>query len=173
MRIFKKALFGILVATAAGSAFAVAPDAYLYFEGDILPASCTVDTTTANQTIQLGSVTVSNFTGTTSNPAAFNLKLTNCSAGAKVSMTITGTMDTVASVLKNTGAAQQVGVQLLTASSVGATTGTPFTLNSATNMGTVDASNSMTIPMVAQFYKLGALTAGSVNASATVAFTYN
>lgn len=134
-----------------------------------------MDSSTSNQTIDLQSANAGDFAavGATKNATAFSLKLTNCSPSAKVSMTVTGTSDTVASVLKNTGTATQVGVQLLLASSVGATTGTPLTLNSALSLGTVDATNAMTIPMVAQFYRIGTLTAGTVTSAATVDFTYN
>lgn len=166
-------LLAILVAIVTGPA--VAADATLNFTGTILQPSCDIDSTTANQTIPLGSAPVMNFAavGSTSNPAPFNLTLVNCAPGTSVTMTVAGTMDTVASVLKNTGTATQVGVQILQASSVGATTGTPVKLNIAVNMGAVGSTNTMTVPFVAQFYRLGTLTAGTVSATATVNFTYN
>ncbi len=152
-----------------------AADANLNFSGSFWQPSCDVDSSTASQTINLGSAPIVNFAsvGSTSNPTPFNLSLSNCLAGTNVTMSVSGTMDTVASVLKNTGTATQVGVQILQASSVGATTGTPVTLNSAVSLGTVGSTNAMTIPFVAQFYRLGALTAGTVAATATINFTYN
>ncbi|WP_213296947.1 fimbrial protein [Paraburkholderia sacchari] len=166
-------LLAILLALAAAPA--IAADANLNFTGTILQPSCDIDSSTANQTVPLGSAPIMNFAavGSTSNPAAFSLKLVNCAAGTSVTMTVAGTMDTVPSVLKNTGTATQVGVQILKAGTVGATTGTPVTLNSAVNLGAVDSTNTMTVPFVAQFYRLGALTAGTVSATATVNFTYN
>jgi major type 1 subunit fimbrin (pilin) len=154
---------------------AFAADATLTFTGTILQPSCDVDSSTANQTVPLGSAPIMDFAsvGSTANPKAFNLDLVNCSAGTQVTMTVAGTMDTVPSVLKNTGSATQVGVQILQASTVGATTGTPLTLNSAVSLGAVDSTNTMTVPLVAQFYRLGTLTAGTVAATATVNFTYN
>ncbi|MBP0591324.1 fimbrial protein [Paraburkholderia sp. LEh10] len=168
-----KLLLAMLAATAGARAFAI--DATIYYSGEIAQPSCTVDTSSLNQTVNLGSATVMDFgaIGSTLNPTAFNVLLNSCGPGTKVTMTVNGTMDTVASVLQNTGTATQVGVQLLQATSSGATSGTPITLNSAINLGTVDATNAMTIPMVAQFYRLGSLTAGSVTAAATVNFTYN
>ncbi|NLP61777.1 type 1 fimbrial protein [Paraburkholderia sacchari] len=162
----------LLAATAAGPVFAA--DATLTFTGTINPPSCTVDTSTANQTIALGTASIVDFgaVGSISNAQGFNLNLTNCDAGAKVTMTVSGTASSVASVLQNTGTATQVGVQLLKAASVGATTGTPITLNGALVLGAVGGA-SLTIPMVAQFYRLGTMTAGSVAATATVNFTYN
>jgi major type 1 subunit fimbrin (pilin) len=157
----------------AGSAFAA--DATLNFSGTILQPSCTVDSSTANQTVTLDSTPIANFgsVGSTAAAKGVNLNLINCSAGTIVTMTVAGTMDTVASVLKNTGTATQVGVQILRASSVGSTTGTPIALNSAISLGTVGSSGAMTVPFVLQYYRLGALTAGTVAATATVNFTYN
>jgi major type 1 subunit fimbrin (pilin) len=171
-------LCAILAATLAGSAFA-APTfeagPTLTFTGTIQLPSCTVDSSTANQTVSLGSVPISSLTsvGTTANPTSFNVAVTNCSPGTNVTMTVTGTAATVASVLTSTGTAAQIGVQLLQAGSAGATTGTPIKLNSAISLGAVDSSNSMTVPFVAQFYQLGTVTPGTVAATATVNFTYN
>jgi major type 1 subunit fimbrin (pilin) len=166
----------VIAAMGAGSAgSALAADANLKFTGLITQPSCTVDSSTANQTISLGSAPIMNFPaiGSTGNPTAFTLNLVNCSPGTAVTMSVAGTIDTVASVLQNTGTATQVGVQILKAASVGATTGTPVTLNSTSSLGTVDNTNTMTVPFVAQFYRLGTLTAGSVTTTATVNFTYN
>jgi major type 1 subunit fimbrin (pilin) len=164
---------GCLASMTSVGAFAA--DATLNFNGNILAASCTVDTDSVTQTITLDSALVSDFPAVNSikYPAAFKLNLKDCTNGAHVTMTVTGTSDTVASVLKNTGTATQVGVQLLLASAVGSTTGTAIALNAAQDMGTVDATSAMTIPMVAQYYRLGAMTAGTVSSTATVNFTYN
>jgi major type 1 subunit fimbrin (pilin) len=163
---------GCLVSMMTGSA--VAADAILTFSGNILAASCTVDSG-SSQEIPLDPALVSDFpaVGSTRNPKAFKLSVKDCTSGARVSMTVTGLSDTVSSVLKNTGTAAQVGVQLLLASATGSTTGTPIVLNTATDMGSVDATNAMTIPMVAQYYRLGDMVAGTVVSSATVNFTYN
>lgn len=155
------------------SASTWAADAKLNFTGKIILPTCTVNPAYVDQTIDLGTVKITDFTGTTQNPKAFQINLESCVAGTNVSMTINGTSDTVASVLKNTGDAGKVGVQLLKANNVGDTTGSAITLGSATTLGLVDATNKMTIPMVAQFYKLGTLTPGAVTATATVNFTYN
>jgi major type 1 subunit fimbrin (pilin) len=166
-------LSAMLAAILAEPAYSA--DATVNFSGQFLPASCTVDSSTANQTVNLQNASVSDFSavGSTKNATAFNVKLTDCNAGTKVTMTTSGTIDTAPSVLKNTGSATQVGVQLLLAASVGSTSGTPITLNSALDLGAVDASNAMTVPLVAQFYRLGTMTPGTVAATATLSFTYN
>jgi len=166
-------LFAVLAATVASSAFAV--DATITFTGTFLPPTCTIDSASQNQTVNLGSVPISGFAavGSTANPTPVSLNLVSCAPGTNVTMTVAGTMDTVPSVLQNTGSATAVGVQILRAASAGATTGTPVTLNSAINLGVVDGTNAMTVPLVAQFYRLGTMGAGTVTATATVNFTYN
>ncbi|MDR5856696.1 fimbrial protein [Caballeronia sp. LZ062] len=168
----KTALVAVGLATAS-SAFAA--DATLTFTGTIILPTCTVDPSSVTQTIPLGTARTTDFAGVgdVKNATPFNLKLNNCAANTAVSMTINGTADTVQSVLKNTGTATQVGVQLLKAVNVGDTSGSPITLNTSATIGTVDATNALTIPMVAQFYRLGTMTGGTVSAAATVNFAYN
>ena len=171
---FKKLALGSLFTCAAVTAFSA--DANLNFTGTIYLPSCTVDSSTANQTIPLGTAKTTDFlaVNSTANPYAFNIKLISCSPGTVVTMTVSGNpVASYPSVLQSTGSASQVGVQLLKAASAGATTGVPLSLNTAAAQGTVDATNTMTIPLVAQFYRLGTMTAGSVVASATVNFVYN
>ncbi|MDR5774061.1 fimbrial protein [Caballeronia sp. LP006] len=168
-----KLILVVSALAAAKSVFAV--DATLNFTGTIILPTCTVDSSSANQTISLDTAKTTDFAavGSTQNPRPFNVKLAACATNTNVTMTVNGTNDTLTSVLKNTGSAAQVGVQLLKASNVGDTTGSPITLGSAESLGAVDQTNEMTIPMVAQFYRLGAMTGGTVTAVATVNFAYN
>ncbi|WP_244850032.1 fimbrial protein [Caballeronia sp. SL2Y3] len=171
----KKLKIGIVALGLTCAASAFAADATLTFTGTIILPTCTVDSNSVNQTIALGTARTTDFAavGNTKNPTPFNITLNNCAANTNVAMTVNGTSDTVQSVLANTGTAAQVGVQLLKAVNAGDTTGTPITLNSSLNIGTVGATNSLTIPMVAQFYRLGTMTGGTVSATATVNFAYN
>lgn len=157
------------------AANALAADAILTFTGTIILPTCTVVTGYDNQTITLDTAKTTDFAavGSVAKPKPFSIKLSNCTPGTNVTMTVSGTTDTVASVLKNTGGATQVGIQLLKASAVGDITGTAIAINTALGVGQVDGTNAMTIPMVAQYYRLGTMTAGTVSSSATVNFTYN
>jgi major type 1 subunit fimbrin (pilin) len=163
----------LLTMLVAGPAFAV--DANLNFTGTISGPSCTIDTSSRDQTVTLVSTPISDFTsiGSTASPKAVNVKLIDCTEGTDVTMTVSGTATTVPSVLKSTGSAAQVGVQILHASNVGATTGTPIVLESGLDLGMADDTGKMTIPLVVQYYALGTLTAGDVAATATLNFTYN
>lgn len=158
-----------------GAVDALAADATLTFTGTIILPTCTVVTGSGTQTVALDTAKTTDFAavGSVAQPKAFNIKLSNCTANTNVTMTVSGTTDTVASVLKNTGTATQVGIQLLKATNVGDITGTNITINSALGLGTVDATSAMTIPLVAQYYRLGTMTAGTVASSATVNFSYN
>lgn len=171
----KKLKIGLVALGLTSAASAFAADATLTFTGTIILPTCTVDSNSVNQTIALGTARTTDFAavGNTQNPTAFNIALNSCAPNTNVAMTVNGTSDTVQSVLKNTGTAGQVGVQLLKAVNAGDTTGSPITLNSSLNIGTVGATNTLTIPMVAQFYRLGAMTGGTVSATATVNFAYN
>ncbi len=133
--------------------------------------SCTVTTSSASQAITLPSVLSSTFAsvGSTAGASAFSVDLVNCITQTAVTMTVSGTVDTVQSVLKNTGTAQGIGVQLLN----GGAAGSALALNSAIAVGNVGAGTSMSIPMAAQYYRLGTVGAGSVVAVATVTLTYN
>jgi major type 1 subunit fimbrin (pilin) len=169
-----KVLLAIGTMLGANSAFSA--DATLTFTGNIILPTCTVDTTGTASNVPLAPAKTTDFAvvGDTQNPAAFNVKLINCVTNTNVTMTVSGTTDTLAgSVLKSTGTAEQVGVQLLKATKSGDTTGTPLTLNTAAAQGIVDGTGTMTIPMVARYYRLGTMTGGTVIASATVSFTYN
>lgn len=167
----------ILIFTLLGivSPVQAAPDATINFTGEFLAPSCTVDPETVDRTILLGTASVRDFpeVGSTRNPTAFNIRLTDCAPGTKVSMTMLGTPESVESVLKNAGTATQIGVQLLKAANQGDTTGAAIKIHSAFNLGVVPASNTMIIPLVARFYRLGTMTAGSVRTTVTVDFTYN
>jgi major type 1 subunit fimbrin (pilin) len=175
IKLMKRTRFVLAAVALLSATRAFAVDATFTFTGDIIVPTCTISANTANQTIKLDTARMQDFAsiGSTGRPVAFNLQLNNCVPTTIVSMTVGGTTDTVASVLKNTGTATQIGVQVLKAAKAGDVTGTPVQLNSLLSLGTVDNTNAMTIPMVAQYYRLGAMTAGSVTAVATLNFTYN
>ncbi|MDR5833374.1 fimbrial protein [Caballeronia sp. LZ034LL] len=145
------------------------------FYGSILAPSCVPDPATLPQVITLATVPVAEFVATTSGAKAFVIELSGCQPQTPVSMSVSGTIDTFPTVLKNlNGSATQVGVQLLLASGPGATTGTPIPVNGdAVALGTSGPTGTMIIPLVAQYYRLGALSAGTVGVMATVTFTYN
>ncbi|MDR5877430.1 fimbrial protein [Caballeronia sp. LZ032] len=145
------------------------------FYGTILPPSCIPNPATLPQVVTLSTVAVTDFTGATSGAKAFVIELSGCQPQTSLAMSVSGTTDTLPTVLKNlSGSAAQVGVQLLLASRPGATTGTPIPINGdAVALGTSGPTGTMIIPLVAQYYRLGALSAGTVGVTATVTFTYD
>lgn len=168
-----KYITAALALVAAGSTFAA--DVTLNFSGTLILPTCSVTTGTANQTIPLGTARTTDFAavGSTQNPAAFEIDLQSCTSGTNVTMTVSGTqVGANVGVLASTGSAAGVGVQLLTTATVGATTGTPLALNSAISRGAISGT-TMTIPLAAQMYRTGTMSAGNIAAIATVNFTYN
>jgi major type 1 subunit fimbrin (pilin) len=170
----KKLVLASATLLCSGAAFAI--DATINFTGTIILPTCSVNPQSVSQTIDLGTAKTTDFAqiGSTQNPKAFQIDLEGCATGTNVAMTVNGTTDPSAnSVLKNTGTAAAVGVQMLLSANTGDTTGTPITIGTSQAMGVIDATGKKTIPMVAQFYRLGTMTAGPVTSQATVNFTYN
>ncbi|RWA51010.1 hypothetical protein AU476_26455 [Cupriavidus sp. UYMSc13B] len=84
-------------------------------------------------------------------------------------MNIGGDATAVSSVLQNNGSAQGVGLQLLN----GGASGTPLPLNANVGMGNVGTGTAMAIPLGVRYYRLAAVTPGTVSSVATVNFDYN
>ncbi|MDR5778896.1 fimbrial protein [Caballeronia sp. LZ065] len=145
------------------------------FYGSILASSCFPNPATLPQVVTLATVPVADFTGATSGAKAFVIELSGCQPETSLTMSVSGTTDTLPTVLKNlNGSAARVGVQLLLASGPGATTGTPIPINGdAVPLGTSGPTGTMIIPLVAQYYRLGGMSAGTVGVTATVTFTYD
>ncbi|MDR5756520.1 fimbrial protein [Caballeronia sp. LZ035] len=144
------------------------------FYGSILASSCFPNPATLPQVVTLATVPVADFTGVTSGAKAFVIELSGCQPQTSLTMSVSGTTDTLPTVLKNLNGSARVGVQLLLASAPGVTTGTPIPINGdAVPLGTSGPTGTMIIPLVAQYYRLGALSAGTVGVTATVTFTYD
>jgi type 1 fimbria pilin len=100
----------------------------------------------------------------------FNIQLScpNASASTKLYIQFDATSvntTTYKTVIKNTGSATNVGVQLLNGA-------TAVTFGSATKIGNSIASGLLTLPYFAQYYRTGAISSGGVNATATFTITY-
>lgn len=137
---------------------------------NFIPPMCTLLNTSL--TVALPTINTSdlNSIGATAGRTPFSLDLQDCVLQTEVVMTMSGTTDGVASVLKNTGTASGVGVQLLN----GGVNGMPLELNSAIDMGNVGSNTTMRIPLAASYYQTGQNAgAGTVLAISTVTFTYN
>lgn len=63
------------VALLASSVSVFAADATLNFTGKIILPTCTVTSGTSNQNIDLDSIKITDFTGTTANPKSFGVDL--------------------------------------------------------------------------------------------------
>jgi type 1 fimbria pilin len=138
--------------------------------------SCTVDVGSVNQAIILPTITTSSLNSLSSVAGAtpFSLSVSNCSVGIKLYATMTDANAPTSAnqYLLNTGSASGAGVQIL--NSLGAVT---FGVDSSVAgnpgqwyIGT--GATSYTIPMTAQYLSIGTIKPGSVNARATMTFSY-
>ncbi|WJV38360.1 fimbrial protein [Raoultella terrigena] len=137
---------------------------------NFIPPMCTVANSSLTVTLPTIKTSDLNTIGATAGGTPFSIGLADCVLQTGVVMSMNGTTDGVSSVLKNTGTASGVGVQLLN----GGVNGSPLILNSAMDMGNVGLNTTMTIPLAANYYQIGQLVgSGTVLATSTVTFTYN
>jgi type 1 fimbria pilin len=144
---------------------------YIYFNsGTVVKAvTCSVTAATANQTVPIPKAISSTLaaTGAVSSKTPFSIALT-CQSGVKVNVTFSDAAGAsgVSSVVKSTGTATGIGIQLLDATSA------PIVLDQALTV--VDSTTgNMSIPFFAQYYRLSTGTAtGTVQAAATYTMSY-
>ncbi|MBL5902945.1 fimbrial protein [Serratia fonticola] len=135
-----------------------------------VPPMCTVASDSQTLTVKLPPINASQMNvavGTTAQDTAFNLNLIDCISQSGITMTMNGTISTLSSVLKNTGSATGVNVQILHS-------GSPITMNSPINVGNTNSDTAYTIPLTARYYQSTASTMpGSVSTTSTITLTYN
>ncbi|MDG1641467.1 fimbrial protein StiA [Klebsiella huaxiensis] len=155
-------------------------DGQVHITGKIIESACTIATTSKdlNVTLEDRNTTAFVSAGDTSAEQQFKIKLENCSTTSyqNVKVRFEGTQDTEANstVLKNTGEAAGVGVQILD-------NGTPMDVVShsgwsATNFNLTDNEGSPELPFTARYYATKAqsgITAGTVDTTATFYLQYN
>lgn len=160
---------------ASGSA-AAATTGTLIFTGRIDAGTCDLLVGDVNRTIPLDPVKVSDFdSGTSAGRVPFELTANCDSDVTSVVFTFTGTADSDDPYrFKNTGTASGIGLYLY--SLIG---GTELTIraNGTDNTRTVAATGgSAVLPLGAAYFhtnRPGRITSGTLNATATVAITYN
>ncbi|MGU3525053.1 fimbrial protein [Enterobacteriaceae bacterium C23F] len=129
--------------------------------------ACTVNSYDKSVDLGLAYTNKLKAVGTTTNPVPFTINMT-C-ANSALSPTVTFSADTDASnatVLKNTGSATGIGVQLLYGSSI-------ITPGTAMPLGTVTSTAATDYSFTAQLFQLAeTVTAGSIQSSATFTVDY-
>lgn len=184
----KKLTFAIrnvlAAAVVTGSAFAAhAADGTINFTGEILDSACTVDTSTSTQTVNLGKIPKSAFTGVGQVAAAtrFSIVLNNCPAAVtSASVKFDGTADANDAdilALSSGQTAQGVGVALYEEDGVTpvplATQSKSLTLDTSSAGSPAVAANSNTMTFVAKYKATKAtVVAGTANATSDFTITY-
>lgn len=168
----KKLIVIAMLAASAFSSLAHAADGTINFTGKIIDTACTITPATANQTVALGSVNKTDFTGagSTAAPTRFSIVLTSCPASVTTAtVKFDGPTDTnnsnVLAITGGTGAASGVGVGIYEQN---ATTLIPVTTASASKTLSTTADN--TFNFVAKYIQTAA-TVGTGDANAVSDFT--
>jgi len=174
----------LAAAVVTGSSFAAhAADGTINFTGEVVDSACTVDTSTASQTVNLGKVLKSAFTGVGQVAAAtrFNIVLNNCpSSLPTVTVKFDGTAnanDSDILALNSDQTAQGVGVALYEEDGVTpiplATQSKSITLDTTSTGSPAVAANSNTLTFVAKYKATQqTIVAGTANATSDFTISY-
>lgn len=173
-----KSKLGVLVVLTASLGFVgttIAADGNITFTGTITDNACTVDTGSANQTVNLGTVSSTAFTaaGVTAAPTRFNINLTNCPAAVTTANVRfdgrTAAANSQILALSAGQTATNVGVALYEQDS---STLLPIASKSADRPITAAGPNVLTY--IAKYYATATpVTAGTANSAATFTIGYN
>lgn len=141
---------------------------------NFVPVGCTVSTSNIVVNLPAASITDLDAPGKTAQPQAFNIGLTGCyglastySAVATWSFTQLGANAGVITNSAASGAASNVGIQLLDGNS------NPITSNGTSTLVSIPTSGTYSSTLYARYYAVGAATAGNVQGIATFNVTYN
>lgn len=140
------------------------------------PITCSVTTPSISVTLPNISTTSLSSVGQTTGDTSFNIGL-NCNSGANVYVTLTDatTPSNTTSLLslKPSSTAAGVNLRILKSDGNSVSFGPDSAVAGTTNQWLVGSSVSTNdIPLTVQYYRAGALTAGTVNAAATFTMSY-
>lgn len=167
----------VLLATSlVCSTAAAAADGTINFTGNITTAACTVSTASASQTVNLGTVTASSFTGgagVSAAPTRFTIALSACpDTLTSASIKFDGVADTTNSNLLALSSGQTaggVGIGIYEANG-----STIIPLQTASSTITFDATGNASIDYVAKYVSTAAsVTAGTANSVTNFTIAYN
>ncbi|RWR01119.1 fimbrial protein [[Pantoea] beijingensis] len=169
-----------LIATATLAAVSIcgtasAADGTINFTGSIRDTACTVDTASANQTVNLGNIATTSFgsAGSSASSARFTINLTDCPAAiTSASIRFDGPLASGNSnllALSSGQTATNVGVGIYEQNST-----TLIPVGSPSDAVTLSATGINAINFLAKYVSTAAVVgAGSANAVATFTVAYN
>lgn len=154
---------------------ALAADGTINFTGEILESACQVDTSSANQTVELGKVSASAFdqSGATAAATKFDIKLTNCpttdGSPTIASVKFDGTNNTTNPdilALTGTSTAKDVGIAIYEKDGA-----TLIPMSNKSQDNTIDTTSSaVTLSFIAKYMSTAAKV-GAGTANGTTNFT--
>lgn len=173
MKIRVLATVAAAIALAQG---AYASDGTITFNGALTNATCTI-TGGGNQTVTLPTLSTATLatTGATAGGTLFSISVSACTAGlttATAYFEAGANTDLTTGRLKSTGTAGNVEIQVLNADgTVVNLSGASVAAQGATPAALVASAGTQNF--IAQYYAMGATTAGSVASSVTYSMVYN
>lgn len=171
----KKVLLIATIAALFSTQYASAADGTIYFNGSITDTACTVDASSDNQTVVMGTVSTTAFhgAGSTSSPTRFTISLTTCPESASTAkVRFDGpTAPGNPSILRLTNDAQAatgVGVAIYEDDS-----STLIPVSTASAAKTLSSTGVNELAYVAKYMATGDdITAGDAKATASFTITY-
>ena len=160
-------MFGV---SAGGGMSAFAHDVTVNISGNVIAASCDVQSGETTRSVDLGTIVAQQYatTGLTGPASAASVDLNNCSNTSEVVTTFSGTADghdnTLLGLTATGTQAGNLGVQILDVNS------TPVSLGDT--MSTTVSSDTATVAFKLRYKSTGAVTAGDANAVLYLDFAY-
>jgi len=167
----------IAVLAAAGMCPAVfAADGTINFTGSIRDTACTVNTSSATQTVNLGTVAASSFgaAGTQASATRFTINLTSCptavtSASIRFDGPLASGNSSLLGLTSGTGVATGVGIGIYEQNST-----TLIPVGQASALVTLSSTGTNALNFIAKYVSTAATVgAGTANAAATFTVAYN
>ncbi|WP_315708244.1 fimbrial protein [Brenneria uluponensis] len=168
----KKVLLIATIAALFSTQYASAADGTINFNGSITDTACTVDTSSANQTVEMGTVSSSAFNGagSTASPTRFTISLTACpDTTAKVRFDGPTALGNSSILRLNDGqTAAGVGVAIYEDDS-----STLIPVSTASAAKTLSPTGTNELAYIAKYMATGdTVTAGGANATASFTIAY-
>lgn len=153
-------------------AHAVNGNGIVHFTGEIIDSTCEVSTTTKDQTVDLGKVNKSTFTGagTTASVQAFQIDLLNCpNTYKKATARFDGTEDGDGYLKLNAGGASGVAVAIYNRAD-----NSLLKLYNQSTSAAIGTDGKATLPFMARYIATSAtVTSGVANADSEFTITYS
>lgn len=178
----KSKIFAItVIAATAAAQQATASDGTINFNGELVSQTCTINVngtpTPAAATVTLPTISSSllSAAGQTAGQTSFNIQLSNCTGAASTAAAFFeagATVDPTSGLLKNSGTATNVALELVDSVSNAAIVAGDSAQTVSTSRIDIDPAGNTNMPYAVRYKAQGAATAGTVVSSVTYSIDY-